>query len=57
MLEKRLLFFNLKNTDEIIFIVNNEIYSFKKEDIPEEFYNRKILNDVFVNGKLTINLV
>lgn len=45
MLEKRLRFFN------------NETYSFKKEDIPEEFYNRKILNDVFVNGKLTINLV
>lgn len=57
MLEKRLHFFNLKNSDEIIFIVNNETYSFKKEDIPEEFYNRKILNDVFVNGKLTINLV
>ena len=57
MLEKRLHFFNLKNTDEIIFIANNETYSFKKEDIPEEFYNRKILNDVFVNGKLTINLV
>ena len=57
MLEKRLLFFNLKNTDEITFIANNETYSFKKEDIPEEFYNRKILNDVFVNGKLTINLV
>lgn len=57
MLEKRLHFFNLKNSDEIIFIVNNETYSFKKEDIPEEFYSRKILNDVFVNGKLTINLV
>lgn len=57
MLEKRLHFFNLKSTDEIIFIINDETYSFKKEDIPEEFYNRKILNDVFVNGKLTINLV
>lgn len=57
MLKKTLDFYHIGNEKEVSFIVENEIISFKRNEIPEEIYNRKILNDSFVSGNLIIHLI